>query len=829
MGRQATQHAVGDAWTMQGGRRWTRLRLPDKVQRTVAQHLWLRVGLLSVFGFLLGRANIEHAVTPFALAYFAVLREVVGLRKSWPAWLAIAGALTAGGWHEAGVIGVEVVLYAALRQALFRRRTPDLHWVPFIAGAVGLAVRLLAVGTVWTRYDVLLAAAEGALVVILSLIFLQCLPLLAGRSGLYTMRQEQLVSFTILLGSVLSGLSGLAVNGVSIGQAAMDYIVLLIAFAGGVGAGTAAAVVIGVLALLSHAEGLAGVAILAFAGLMAGVMRQAGRWLTGLVFLLALGVLTLSVSQDWGSLFYALAAAGMATALLWVTPSSLRHQIALLVPGTAEHRRSEQDRVRRIQQLLTGKMEQMSQVFDELAATFADTGDNPLHTSQQLLDQMIGSAARSVCAGCARRKRCWEQEGIATYNAMTNTLAKLEARPGPGTGASPDLRERCIRLDPLMAVLRRNLEITQRDAKWLEKMHEQKTLVAAQLSGVAHVIRGIAAEIERDRRHSLEWEERIMAAMEQLGLYVDHVHIVSLDPGKVEIEVVQPAAGAAEASERVIAPLLSGVIGEHIRVSRLNGGDSGPCTTVFTSAHEFDVDTAVASVARGGRMVSGDSHTAVDLGNGRFAIAVSDGMGNGEQARRQSKAAIELLKKLLAAGFDEQLAVRTVNSTLLLRSREESFTTLDLALIDLYTARTEFLKIGSAPSFIKRGKTVRTIAGAGVPIGILQDIEVQTIEESLRDGDLLILVSDGVYDAAMHVYDREEWLRSQIEQLETEDPQGIADTLLEAAVRVGDGQIQDDMTVLVARIRRHQPEWAVISVPGVVGLRRGEQARRRGA
>jgi stage II sporulation protein E len=823
MGRQAVHQMGGEAFQARAALRWWR------GSERVVRNAWLRAGLLAVFGLLLGRASIEHAVFPFALAYFAVLSEVAGLRRSWPALLAIAGAWAAGGWHLAAVIGGQTVVYGLLRHVLFRRAKPDLHWIPFLAGAVAAVVRMAAAGTLWTRYDLMMAGAEGALVVILSLIFLQCLPLLAGRDGLHVLRQEQLVSLTILIGSALSGLAGVVIEGVSVVQAVMDYIVLMLAFAGGTGAGTAASVVVGVLALLSHAQTLSGVAVLAFAGLMAGVLKDAGRWLVGMAFLLSLGVLTLSVSQDWNTLFHALAAAGIAAVLFWTSPGRWREQIALLVPGTAEHRRSEQDRVRRIQHLLSGKIEQMSQVFDELAATFADTGDNPLHTSQQLLDQMIGSAARSVCAGCARRKRCWEQEGIATYQAMTNTIAKLEARPGPGALPSSDLRERCIRIDPLMAVLRRNLEITARDAQWLEKMREQKTLVAAQLAGVAHVIRGIAAEIERDRRHSLEWEERILAALEQLGLYVDHVHIVSLDPGKVEIEVVQPSAGAHETSVRVIAPLLSGVLGENITVSRVSEG-SGPFTAVFTSAREYDVETAVASVARGGRMVSGDSHTAVDLGNGRYAIAVSDGMGNGEQARRQSKAATELLKKLLAAGFDEQLAVRTVNSTLLLRSREESFTTLDLALIDLFSARTEFLKIGAAPSYIKRGRTVTTIAGANVPIGILQDIEVQSIEEDLQDGDLLILVSDGIYDAAQHMRDKDEWLRTQIEQLETDDPQGIADTLLEAAVRLNGGEILDDMTVLVARIRRHQPEWAAIQVPGVVGLRHADrQARRRGA
>jgi len=297
----------------------------------------------------------------------------------------------------------------------------------------------------------------------------------------------------------------------------------------------------------------------------------------------------------------------------------------------------------------------------------------------------------------------------------------------------------------------------------------------------------------------------------------------------VEVEGTQPSQGAYENSIKMIAPLLSGIVGENITVRQVGEVANGPCQSVFASANLYDVQAAVSTVARDGKLVSGDTYTSVDLGNGRHALAVSDGMGNGERARRESKAAIELLKKLLKAGFDEQLAIKTVNSTLLLRSREEMFTTLDMVLVDLFSARAEVLKIGSAPSFIKRGHGVRAITGANVPIGILQDIEVQTIQEQFRDGDILILLSDGIYDAPQHAYDKEDWLKRQIERLETNDPQEIADTLVEAAVRLNNGQILDDMTVLVAVVQAHEPEWAAIKLPGIIGLRNAKGEKRRGS
>ncbi|MCF8568256.1 stage II sporulation protein E [Alicyclobacillus tolerans] len=798
----------------------------DQAAQSIVDSLPRKLTLV-VLAVLLGRASIEHVVSPFGLAYFAVLTELAGTKRSWPAVFALAGAYWQGGWHLTAIMAVQFVLYRLLRKGIFLRKAPDIHWIPFLAGLIDVATRLAAVGSVWSRYDIILALSEGALTIILSLIFIQCLPVFVGRDPNRSLRPEQLVSLTIFVGSVVTGLNGIAIHGVDVAPAAVDWIVLVMAVAGGVSVGTPVAIVIGIIAMMGHSLTLVSVAVLGFAGLLAGILKEAGRFWVALSFVASVLLLTASSNSDWNVVFGAGAAALAASVLFVLTPKRLRQELATYVPGTAEHRLSEQQRVRRIRTLLSEKIQDLAQVFDELSVTFADTGDTPLMSAQQLLDHTVGRAAKTVCAACPRRQKCWEKEGLATYQSIVHTVARLESSSTGNIGPAPELKERCIRIDSMMGVLRHNLEITDRDAKWIDKMREQKTLVAAQLSGVAGVVRSVAGQIERGNETSQSGEEQILAALEQLGLYVDCVHIVSLEPGKVEIEVSQPSQGAYENSVRMIAPLLSGIVGENITATQVAGDEPGPCKSVFTSASLYDVSSAVSTVARDGKVVSGDTHTSLDLGNGRYALAVSDGMGNGERARRESKAAIELLKKLLRAGFDEQLAIKTVNSTLLLRSREEMFTTLDMALIDLFSAKAEFLKIGSAPSFIKRGDSVFSITGANVPIGILQDIEVQTVNEQLQDGDILILMSDGLYDAPQQSYDKEDWLKRQIEGLETSDPQQIADTLIESAVHMNHGQILDDMTVLVATVKLRQPEWAAIKLPGVVGLR--SDRKKRGA
>ena len=125
----------------------------------------------------------------------------------------------------------------------------------------------------------------------------------------------------------------------------------------------------------------------------------------------------------------------------------------------------------------------------------------------------------------------------------------------------------------------------------------------------------------------------------------------------------------------------------------------------------------MAHAAKGGGLVSGDSYTTIEIGVGKYAIAISDGMGNGERAHFESTETLKLLQKFLQSGIEEKVAIKSVNSVLSLRTTDEIFSTLDLAMIDLQDAKAKFLKIGSIPSFIKRGDKIIKIQASNLADG----------------------------------------------------------------------------------------------------------------
>src|SRR5699024_5753436 len=183
------------------------------------------------------------------------------------------------------------------------------------------------------------------------------------------------------------------------------------------------------------------------------------------------------------------------------------------------------------------------------------------------------------------------------------------------------------------------------------------------------------------------------------------------------------------------------------------------------------------------------------------------GMGNGERAREESAETLRLLQRILQTGIPEKVAIKSINSILSLRTTDEMFATLDLALMDLNNASVRFLKIGSAPSFIKRGDKVTKVQAGNLPIGIITEFDVDIVSKQLRSGDLLIMVSDGILEASSYIQNIDRWVKRKINEIETEDPQEVADVLLEEVIRSSNGEINDDMTILVSKIEKNLPEW----------------------
>ena len=222
----------------------------------------------------------------------------------------------------------------------------------------------------------------------------------------------------------------------------------------------------------------------------------------------------------------------------------------------------------------------------------------------------------------------------------------------------------------------------------------------------------------------------------------------------------------------------------------------------FVESQKYRVHCGVAHRAKGKRgLDTGDSYSYMELKGGQTLLALSDGMGSGTKARQESTATVELLEDFLESGFEKELAVKMINSVLVLKSSEESFSTLDICAIDLYTGEGEFIKIGAYSSFLLRDNNVTIIPSSSLPMGMLKQVDIEQSRRKLAHDDIILMVTDGVTDVDSSLSERgENWVKYFLQECPYRNPQDIADYVLEEAQRRTNDNAKDDMTVLAARV-----------------------------
>ena len=159
-------------------------------------------------------------------------------------------------------------------------------------------------------------------------------------------------------------------------------------------------------------------------------------------------------------------------------------------------------------------------------------------------------------------------------------------------------------------------------------------------------------------------------------------------------------------------------------------------------------------------------------------------------------------QRLLEAGFDKDISIKLINSTLIANLEEDMYATLDVAILDLYKGNLEFIKNGACPTFIKRGKEIQILKSLELPTGIVENMDLVVYDYDLQPDDLIVMCTDGVIESNTEYISKELWIKYLLEDIQTTDAQKIADIILSEAIDNNYGKQKDDMTVIVAKIGR---------------------------
>ena len=344
-------------------------------------------------------------------------------------------------------------------------------------------------------------------------------------------------------------------------------------------------------------------------------------------------------------------------------------------------------------------------------------------------------------------------------------------------------------------------DTTRQEYLLQRKLCENKGLLADHLKEMAHIMTDVAKETYRYRPVGERKYRQIARVLKESGILLKNFFVLENEDEHMELSLVMRTESQENIVIEDVADLISVAMNMRIRAAK---NDPVFMTREWNAYHfleepTYHILTGVAKAVKETEKISGDNYSFCEMEQGKMITILSDGMGSGEKACKESEKVIEMMERLLEAGFRKEAAVQVINGALAAGGQEQSMSTLDVCEMNLYTGECDFIKVGAACTYIKREHLVDRLSSRNLPLGVFQQIEPETMHRQLQDGDYVIMLSDGVLDALSQGIG-EEIMPEIIGKTTHTNPGEIANQILSYCLHQSRGQIRDDMTVLVIGI-----------------------------
>lgn len=646
-------------------------------------------------------------------------------------------------------------------------------------GIPSFAVTFASGGTI---YDLVFAGSELLLACCASYFFTRTVQ--AFDLGVENMKQNDITSIIITFCITILALVNLHIFGLSFGRIIAVLVILLVAQiareAGGAIAGVAAGVSAGILGgQYGFLMGTYG-----FGGLLAGVFSPLGRIASAGAFILVNTFALLASRQQVASSF--MIEIFIASVLSMLIPTgALRRLIGRHPAKPAVHPNT-------YKSMLMGKIQFISNALRDVADTTRQVNDKMSGMVNGDISSVYQCAADKVCRKCRNQMLCWQQRYNDTSNVLNGAMETLRKTDHLEETDFPDyFAQTCLRLPELTVQLRQLFAEYIAREQVRRKVAQVRGVVTDQFEGMALMIDAMGRDLDSLAEQDNQTAGKVKEYMHRLSIFPDAVTCTVDHDANMTLEMTLPTYKFSRIDPVELTVALSDICGRDFDypIKRERTGES--LTTLrFMEKATYTVKWGASQIGNSSSKLCGDSYSYVDSRSGRVNIILSDGMGSGGSAAVDSTMTSELLKRLIEAGVSLDASLKLVNSALLIKSGDESLATIDITGVDLYSGKVEFYKAGAAPTFLRKSGRGGYVESRSLPVGILGGVSFEKNAVTLRAGDWVVMASDG---AVCSGYD---WIVSDIEHYEGDDPKELSEQIaMEAKRRRSDGH-EDDITVI---------------------------------
>lgn len=452
-----------------------------------------------------------------------------------------------------------------------------------------------------------------------------------------------------------------------------------------------------------------------------------------------------------------------------------------------------------VQTIITERLNHFSKAFNDLSKTFERISDKEVHFGQADIQNMIEDTGECICQKCSMNHFCWQDYIKDTYASSYDMLDTIEKKGCITVADIPvKFKNACINAESFAFTLGFKMDLLKLKRQWQKRFVETRGLISQQFEAVSESIEKLSSNIQSEFYFNKEDERNIREHLHMKGIRTKDIMVLENNGRKEEIHIYVHYKGEMDLKEHLIQGIQEALDLKVDVIKYEYHIEEKYCYFKLGIRKQFNITAGAAVAAKGD--ISGDVYSFMELTSGKYLLALADGMGSGKLANEESTATIELLESFMESGFKNEVAVKMINSALVLKSDIDNFSTMDITLVDEYTGIAEFLKLGASTSFLVRDEEVTTIKASSLPIGILDRVDIVSCKKQLKDGDMVIMVTDGILESKNDFLNKEETFKHFIREAKSNNPQYLASYLLEKTRNLLAGEENDDMTIIVARV-----------------------------
>ena len=685
----------------------------------------------------------------------------------------------------------------------------------FVFLAIFLGQVITMIWQPFLLYNLLLSISAGFIGYIFYKIFSKSIIVIKDITKKKVFALEEIMGATLMVSIASTALGDFKILGLQLGNVISILLVLVLGWKNGILVGTTSGVTVGVvLGIITESDPML-IAAFALSGLIAGILSKFGK--PGVIVGFIAGNLLLTYVYNGNMIelihFKEILVASLVLILI---PNKLEINIADLfgkndyLEEGAKYRLQESTQMAEKLNNVSDVIKQMSDTYQEVATTAVDEKEmeeNNLEIFiENIQEEMQGLQENILYDDLMGTEEViledmfhvLKEQGRMTRESLIDIFKQHNSYIVGFDSYDISLK---IEKDIHMVLKAINTAYQTSNSQFVVKAKVSQTnqTVSNQLKGVSKAIDSIKKEIEEQQQEDtfLTEKKEIISLCKQRKIQVLNIAIHQEDTGRYIVHVYLNTCSKDEIIQcptEKIQEILYQVLKEKIVLSQEKCGvkkDQTVCHQTYISQDKYAMQIGIAKRSKEGQTVSGDSSIQIKLKDGKYLIGISDGMGSGPEARKSSQIAVKMLGRLLANGFDKETSIELINNTILANSEVETYTTLDVMILDLYAGKAEYIKNGAAPSYIKNKKKVDIMKSVSLPTGILSQVDLVVYERDLEDGDIIVMCTDGITDS-----------NQEYKNKETTSSKKIADMLLQESIDNYYGKAKDDMLVIVTKIKK---------------------------